>query len=76
MITPIKKSLRLDKKDPATMDSIEAGSDLMDVLNQLVATQSRDQWLRFALKPGSSSYNHQISKAKGLHCGLYFDAAC
>lgn len=70
VIASIKKSLSSDTKDSASVDRIEAGSDLMDVLNQLVATQSRDQWLRFALQPGTSSNNHQSSKARGLHRGL------
>ncbi|ERF71802.1 hypothetical protein EPUS_01717 [Endocarpon pusillum Z07020] len=64
VIASIKKSLSSDTKDSASLDKIEAGSDLMDVLNQLVATQSRDQWVRFALQPGTTSNNHQSFKAR------------
>lgn len=67
VITPIRKSLSLDTKDPASVDGIEAGNGLMDVMNQLVATQSRDQWLRFALQPGTNSNNHQSFNSRGQH---------
>jgi hypothetical protein len=60
-------SLSLDNTTQVSTDEIEAGSDLMEVLHDLVATQSNEQWLRLSVQPVSSSHGRPSSKGKGLY---------
>ncbi len=72
---PIRESLGLDGNTQVAVDKIEAGSNLMEILNQLVATQSREQWSRFLLQPGPTSYSRPSSLVKGLNFAVSFDVA-
>jgi hypothetical protein len=68
ILTPLRHSLSLDMTTDSTiqLDSMERCNDLMEVLNHLVATQSREQWSSISHQPGASSSHGPSSNVKGL----------
>jgi hypothetical protein len=57
VLTPIRKFLSMDNNTNLVSDNVEAGIDLMEVLYQLMAVQSKEQWLRFSLQVQGSQSN-------------------
>ena len=49
------------------LDSIERCNDLMDMLNHLVAAQSREQWLSISHQQWPKFDHGLSSNTKGLH---------
>lgn len=65
VITPIWKSLGLEDDNSIVSDNLDACSDLVEILYQLVAIQSKEQWLRFSHSPSSMSNSRSSSQANG-----------
>ena len=59
ILTPIRKLLSLDNSTVfnAPSDGLERCNDMMDMLNHLVAAQSREQWVSISHQLGPKSSN-------------------